>query len=707
MDAHPASIRTSIPPTAEAFRQWVAEPQHRRFMRLRFPHGDGPDAPLLVQRLDAEESLSRDFSFVVELLTDDAHLPLKSMMGKLLVIELVREDGHLRYFSGYVFAFSRQRADGAVVVYEAQLGPWFRLLSWRRDHHLFHDKTLHQQTADIFADYPLHARWQWQVSSGDATMTDAFQYGESDHNYLSRRWEAAGWHYWYEHDASGHTLIVGSDSCQQAAIDGEHSVRFHANGGSAEDDAIDRWSPQREMAASSVVLGSFDFKSPTPRWMEVPTLNRQGVAPAIEHYLYTGHHGYRDRDDGDAQSRLRIEEIEARARQVEGQGNCRAMMPGRWFRLVGHVEYPRFGGPSSRGRDEFLILSVRHRIHNNYFPLAAQDAVPPYRNEFRCMRRQIPWRPGPGYNSQVPIARGAQTATVVGVPGQPALWTDEYARVRVQFHWDREGHHDTGSSAWIRVASPWAGAQLGALALPRVGAEVLVQWLDGNPDRPVIVGSLYNADHLPPWALPAQRALTGLRSRELTDDGGNRALGRSNHLILDDTAGRLIQQESRFKHVINKDLEPIVAGDRGFGVVQLTNPMPSYSQIWSWKENVDAGIALLRKKRAAAKRDFEKEKPVSYTDEMLDTETITRWNGGKYHEWDQDKKKWVRQKSILCDTKTGNIGWDMTLESNSGKTESELHDRDKLTYSKMKAGQDEEHAWKYSGVCYADHIAAK
>ncbi|WP_406850890.1 type VI secretion system Vgr family protein [Herbaspirillum huttiense] len=542
MDAPPTSIRTSIPPTAEAFRQWVAEPQHRRFMRLRFPHGDGPDAPLLVQRLDAEESLSRDFSFVVELLTDDAHLPLKSMMGKLLVIELVREDGHLRYFSGYVFAFSRQRADGAVVVYEAQLGPWFRLLSWRRDHHLFHDKTLHQQTADIFADYPLHARWQWQVSSGDATMTDAFQYGESDHNYLSRRWEAAGWHYWYEHDASGHTLIVGSDSCQQAAIDGEQSVRFHANGGSAEDDAIDRWSPQREMAASSVVLGSFDFKSPTPRWIEVPTLNRQGVAPSIEHYLYTGHHGYRDRDDGDTQSRLRIEEIEARARQVEGQGNCRAMMPGRWFRLVGHVECPRFGGPSSQGRDEFLILSVRHRIRNNYYPLAAQDAEPPYRNEFRCMRRQIPWRPGPGYNSHVPIARGAQTATVVGVPGQPALWTDEYARVRVQFHWDREGRHDIGSSAWIRVASPWAGAQLGALALPRVGAEVLVQWLDGNPDRPVIAGSLYNADHLPPWVLPAQRALTGLRSRELTDDGGNRALGRSNHLILDDTAGRLQAQ---------------------------------------------------------------------------------------------------------------------------------------------------------------------
>ncbi|WP_288393045.1 hypothetical protein [uncultured Herbaspirillum sp.] len=167
---------------------------------------------------------------------------------------------------------------------------------------------------------------------------------------------------------------------------------------------------------------------------------------------------------------------------------------------------------------------------------------------------------------------------------------------------------------------------------------------------------------------------------------------------------KLINQESRFKHVINMDQEPVVAGDSGFGAAQLTHPMPTYSQIWSWKENVDAGIALLRKKRAAAKRDFEQQKPVSYTEEMLDTETITRWNGGKYHEWDEGKKRWVRPKNILCDSKTGNIGWNMKLEPNAGKTESELHERDKDTYRKMKAGRDEEHVWIYSGVCYADHV---
>ncbi|WP_171939874.1 type VI secretion system Vgr family protein [Herbaspirillum rubrisubalbicans] len=529
-------------PFLHQFEQWIQQSQHRRFMRLSFPHQDAPAARLLVQRLDAEEHVSRDFVLRVQLISDDPHLALKDVMGKLLVIELVREDGSLRYFSGHVFAFCRQRADGAIVVYEAELGPWFRLLSLRNDHYIFHDRTLLQQTEEIFADYPSHARWQWQVSADDPAMADACQFGETDHNYLSRRWEAAGWHYWYEHDASGHTLIVGSDSRNQAAIDGDECVRFHGAAGSIEDDAIDHWSPQRQLVASSVALGSFDFKSPYPSWVDIPTLNQQGQALALEHYQYTGQYGYRDLADGDAQSRLRIEEIEARARHVQGQGNCRTLMPGRWFRLLDHFELPRFDARREQGQDEFLILTVRHRVLNNYLPDPEQDHPAPYRNWFSCTRRKYPWRPGRGFNSVAPYAIGSQTATVVGLPGQPALYTDAYGRVRVQFHWDRVGQNDSGSSTWVRVASNWAGAQLGALALPRVGTEVVVQWLDGNPDRPLITGSVYNGSHLPPWELPAQRSLSGLRSRELTDEGGNAALGRSNHLILDDTAGQMQAQ---------------------------------------------------------------------------------------------------------------------------------------------------------------------
>lgn len=167
---------------------------------------------------------------------------------------------------------------------------------------------------------------------------------------------------------------------------------------------------------------------------------------------------------------------------------------------------------------------------------------------------------------------------------------------------------------------------------------------------------------------------------------------------------KLLAQESKFKHLIVADGEPVVAGDSGYGAAQLTKPKPKYSQIWSWKENVDAAIVLIAQKKAAAKKMLDGHG--SYTQDMLDTETISRWNGGNYYVWNSIPApgKWERDKNILCDTKTGNMGWDMSVEANKGKTEDELHERDKDVYKKMKKGQTAEHPWKYTGVCYADHV---
>jgi hypothetical protein len=168
---------------------------------------------------------------------------------------------------------------------------------------------------------------------------------------------------------------------------------------------------------------------------------------------------------------------------------------------------------------------------------------------------------------------------------------------------------------------------------------------------------------------------------------------------------KLVKQESNFKHVINLDLEPVVAGDRGYGLTQLTNPLPTYTQIWSWQENLNAGIALVNVKKKEAKKFLETHGADSYTQDMLDLEILSRWNGGFYHEWNATTKKWQRKDEIMCDSKTGNIGWNMDLAANKGKTEAELHERDKDEYSKMKAGQTAEHPWVYTGVCYADHVA--
>jgi type VI secretion system secreted protein VgrG len=514
--------------------------QYKRIMRLSFPNNDAPGAQFLVNRIEATENLSRDFEFNVELLSDDAGISLKDMQGKLLNIELVRADGSLRYFSGYVFSFRRRHSDGSLTWYEATLGPWMKFLCLRKDNYLFHGKTLREQTEAIFQDYGVYPAWDWRVSSDDPVMTDACQFDETDFNYLSRRWEAAGWYYWYEHDAKGHKLVVGSDSTQAPAIDGGAEVRFHAEGGATEEDAIDRWSPVREIMPSSVALSSFSFKDPRPSNIDLPTLNRQGAVPEIESYEYAGAYGFKNIKDGDAKSRVRIEEIEAIAKHVQAEGNSRFLMPGRWFRLTDHFNHRAYGRNSTPGSAEFLIISIRHLATNNYLQDSEQKIG--YRNWLTCSRKTIPWRPGRNFNSADTRILAPQTAVVVGPAGPDSIHTDEYGRVRVQFHWDRVGGNDDRSSAWIRVSSAWAGAELGAAAIPRVGSEVIVQWLDGCPDRPIITGAVFNGRNMPPWIVPAQQALTGLRSRELTPNGGNAPGGRSNHLVLDDSNGQIQAQ---------------------------------------------------------------------------------------------------------------------------------------------------------------------
>jgi type VI secretion system secreted protein VgrG len=519
--------------------------QHNRILRLSFPHDDAPPTQFLVNKLDAIESLSRNFEFTVELLSDDAGIALKEMQGKLLSIELVRRDGSLRYFSGYVFSFRRSHSDGGITFYEARLGPWLRFLSLRKDNYLFHGKTLREQMESMFYDYSIYPQWEWRVTSDDPVMTDACQFDETDFNYLSRRWEAAGWYYWYEHDAEGHKLILGSDSTRARAIDGGAEVRFQREGGAAEEDAIDRWSPTRRVMPSSVALNSFNFKGPMPSSVSIPTLNKQGNVPELESYEYTGAYGFRHVSDGDAQCRIRAEEIEAIAKYIEAKSNNRFLMPGRWFQLVDHFNHNAYRGDTSPGQDEFLILSVRHLATNNY--LRQDDEKVAYRNWLTCSRKMVPWRPGRNFNSTDTRILAPQTAIVVGPSSQDNICTDEYGRVRVQFHWDRIGVNDDRSSAWIRVASSWSGAQLGAAATPRVGTEVIVQWLDGCPDRPIITGAVVNGHNMPPWIMPAQHALTGFRSRELAPSAGNAPAGRSNHLVLDDTH-KQIQAQLKSDH---------------------------------------------------------------------------------------------------------------------------------------------------------------
>ena len=511
---------------AERLTALLGDMQGDRLLRLHFPQGDAPaGALLLANALDASESLSRDFSYVVEVLSDNASIPLTALMGKMVSIELVREDGSLRYFNGHVFEFRFLRTDGGFAFYEMVLEPWLSHLRLRHNNVAFHGKTVADLTELVFNDY-LMRDYKLAAGGPDPLITYICQYRESDHNLLHRHWEQLGWHYRYEHRRDGHTLWLSDDSTSGQPIDGEiKSMPFQHQAGSLEDDGVHDWSPVRRMAPGKMTVASFNFKNPRSARASGDSLNRQGAVPQLEVYENTGSYGFKTIDDGELLARRRMEEIDAQGQMYQAQGNDRTAQPGRWFTLSGH-----FDGGAGKAATEYLIVSVHHHASNNY--QQGRNATSHYSNSFTCLPRETPWRPGRHFHSHQVRIDGVQTATVVGPPGEE-IHTDGYGRVKVQFHWDRLGTFDDKSSPWIRVVSSWAGTNFGHISLPRVGMEVVVQFLDGNVSMPIIIGCVYNARNMPPWDLPANKTQSGMLSR--SSKGGTSS--HANALRFEDRKG--------------------------------------------------------------------------------------------------------------------------------------------------------------------------
>lgn len=520
--------------------------QHDRLLRIDFPHGDGPDRILLVNRLRAHEEVSRCFRIEAELLSDNAHILLKPLMGRMVTISLVREDGSLRYFNGYVTEFRFVRTDGGFAFYRMVLEPWLAFAKLRKDNVSFHGKTVVQMTELTFAHYR-QADWHAAILGEDLPITCANQYDETDYNHLHRRWEALGLAYWYEHREDGHTLWLMDKSTYAEAIDphgidDSGEIPFRDKTGSLEDDGIHEWSAIRRIGSGQTTLASFDYKNPVAQRSSADSLNDQGDVFPHEVYEDMGSYGFRTHFEGEQRARRRMDEQDANTQYFEARGNDRNAQSGRYFTLADHFsaepQVPKWGEAPRRSIADrhYLILSVDHEASNNY--QAGRGAPSHYANAFRCVRKDLMWRPGRHYNSRPCSYPGIQTALVVG-PSGAEIHTDEYGRIKVQFHWDRLGTYDENSSPWLRVMSSGAGSEFGNIRLPRVGEEVSIVFLNGNIDHPMVLGVLHNYNHMPPWQLPQQKALSGLRSRELEAGKGGR---RGNHLVLDDTAGKIQMQ---------------------------------------------------------------------------------------------------------------------------------------------------------------------
>jgi len=494
--------------------------QHQRLFTFDSPLP--PEQELQLLSFSGREGISELFSFRVELISQDARIELKKLIGKKVTMGIATADGGTRYVSAHVSDFVHTGADGGIANYTAELVPWIWILSRRRDSRIFQDKTTEQIVKEVFDYYLTLADHEFRLSRPLKPISYCTQYQESDLTFVLRLLEQEGLFFTFQHSQEGHRMIISDDSIVLPQLEKQPLIRYHSASVTETADSITAWSSARSFQPTRLTLKSFDYKQPgNPHLVQLNSLNQQGEVGQYEVFEYEGLYGYADADEGMRKARHRLEAMEVNGKTFHGESNCRAMEAGAYFELSQHYDHDN-DTPDDR---QFLLLSVNHWGTNNY----SSEGEAGYRNAFTCIRRKIPFRPL--LNTPRSAITGPQTAIVVGPSGEE-IYTDELGRVKLQFHWDRNGEFNDQSSCWVRVAQSGASGGFGSIQIPRVGDEVVVVFLDGNPDRPLIMGSLYNSSNTPPWSLPANKTQSGFLTRSMKGDGGT-----ANFFRFEDKAG--------------------------------------------------------------------------------------------------------------------------------------------------------------------------
>ncbi|MCR5893338.1 MULTISPECIES: type VI secretion system tip protein VgrG [Burkholderia] len=491
--------------------------QTNRLFTIQTPMKGRSD--LVLVDFQCAEGLSQNFEIHVRLASQDPNIELKKMIGQPVTITLQLTDAlassEERYFHGYVANFTHLDNDGGFTVYSAVIVPWLWMLSRRRDIRVFQEENTEDILSKVFQEYGKIASFEFRLSKGTKNRSYCTQYRETDLEFVERLMQEDGLFFFFEHAKDGHKLIVTDNSIAAKPIDGRSRVLQYTK-----DEALDNlavvtsFQASRQLESSSVGLKTFDYKVPhARRFVSGGTEVNQGEVPSYEVYDYLGEHGFADSDRGEELTRFRTQALAANSKVFVGTSSSRRLSPCRYFELDDHYDH----GDAKPEDRQFLITSVTHSGTNNY---QAGEGAGSYQCSFTCIRKKIPYRPV--FTIERPSIIGPQTAIVVGPEGEE-IYTDNLGRVKVQFHWDRLGKRNQGSSCWVRVGQPWAGRGFGMIQIPRIGDEVVVIFLDGNPDRPLIISSVYNAGNMPPWGLPANATQSGILTRSTKTGNVNTA----------------------------------------------------------------------------------------------------------------------------------------------------------------------------------------
>ncbi len=474
---------------------------------------------LVLVDFQCAEGLSQNFEIHVRLASQDPNIELKKLIGQPVTITLQLTDAvassEERYFHGYVANFSHLDNDGGFTIYSAVIVPWLWMLSRRRDIRVFQEENTEAILLKVFQEYGKIASFEFRLSKGTKNRSYCTQYRETDLEFAERLMQEDGLFFFFEHAKDGHKLIITDNSIAAKQIDGRSPVLQYTKDEALDDLAVvTSFQASRQLESNSVGLKTFDYKAPhARRFVSGGTEVNQGEVPSYEVYDYLGEHGFADSDRGEELTRFRTQALAANSKVFVGTSTSRRLSPCRYFELDDHYDHDD-SKPEDR---QFLITSVTHGGTNNY---QAGEGAGSYQCSFTCIRKKIPYRPA--FTIERPSIIGPQTAIVVGPEGEE-IYTDNLGRVKVQFHWDRLGKRNQGSSCWVRVGQPWAGRGFGMIQIPRIGDEVVVIFLDGNPDRPLIISSVYNSGNMPPWGLPANATQSGILTRSTKTGNVNTA----------------------------------------------------------------------------------------------------------------------------------------------------------------------------------------
>lgn len=504
------------------------------------------DAPALeFQSLEGTEALGELFTYTVRLQTPDnplltayatGNVPVKQLLGKEfgLRIELdgrgsglaARTGAGVREINGLVTSARFVQHEHRRGIYEITLRPWLALATLTSDYRIFQNKTPLEIIEAVLADYSFPT--ERRTAHTYPQRVFQVQYGETDFAFITRLMQEFGIYYFFEHGDGAHRLVLLDDAGahRRFASEAYHTISHYPRGHKIDEEYCDSFCSIESLATGQWTTDDFDFTRPRARLAQTSRMPRNTGHAAQELYQWPG--DYSDPEDGRMLARTRMEAVGAPGSRGQGSGNLRSIVTGCTFTLANHPQ-------DSTNRD-YLVIATSLHLHENAHASGGEDAYV-CRTAFEVQPAEAVFRSP--QTQPKPRTAGPQTAIVAGPAGKE-VWTDEYGRVKLSFHWNRYCTRDENASCWIQVASPWAGSQFGGMHVPRIGQEVVVDFENGDPDRPIVTGRVYNQLNMPPRSLPGQANLSGFRSSELGTGGG--ASVRGNHMTLDDHPGKLQAQ---------------------------------------------------------------------------------------------------------------------------------------------------------------------